>query len=105
MGGGIAVDLPTTVFGFWTGAPCSPQRTPDFLSTFLALANFMRLSLMKAAHAGVGGASCRKSGYMGRKRILQMLSLHAQGFLLAASFLPTQQNIEKELRPIIANLF
>jgi hypothetical protein len=65
---------------FWTGAPCSPKRTPDFLSSFLALANFMRLSLMKAAHAGVGGAPCRKSGYMGRKRIFQMLSLHAQDF-------------------------
>jgi hypothetical protein len=32
------------------------------------LANFMRLSLMKAAHAGVGGAPRRKSGYLGRKR-------------------------------------
>jgi hypothetical protein len=31
---------------------------------------------MKAAHAGVGGAPCRKSGYMGQKRIFQMLSLH-----------------------------
>jgi hypothetical protein len=29
------------------------------------LAHFMRLSLMKAAHAGVGGAPCRKSGYVG----------------------------------------
>jgi hypothetical protein len=28
----------------------------------------MRLSLMKAAHVGVGGAPCRKSGYVGRKR-------------------------------------
>jgi hypothetical protein len=26
------------------GAPGSPQRTPDFLSTFLALAHHMRLS-------------------------------------------------------------
>jgi hypothetical protein len=34
----------------------------------MALASFMRLSLMKAAHAGVGGAPCRKSGYVGRKR-------------------------------------
>jgi hypothetical protein len=40
---------------------------PDFLWTLLALANFMRLSLMKAAYADVGGAPCRKSGYMGRK--------------------------------------
>jgi hypothetical protein len=30
------------------GAPRSPKRTPDFLSSFLALAHFMRLSLMKA---------------------------------------------------------
>ena len=35
---------------------------PDFLSTLLALANFMRLSLTKAAHADGGGAPCRKSG-------------------------------------------
>ena len=41
---------------------------PDFLSSFLALTNFMRLSLMKAAHASVGGAPCRKSGTLGRKR-------------------------------------
>jgi hypothetical protein len=34
----------------------------------LALMYFMRLSLMKAAQASVGGASCRKSGTMGRKR-------------------------------------
>jgi len=39
--------------------------------SLLALANFMRLSLMKAAHAGVGGAPCRKSGYVGRKRWAQ----------------------------------
>jgi hypothetical protein len=37
----------------------------------LALANFMRLSLMKAAHAAIGGAPCRKSGYVGRKRRAQ----------------------------------
>jgi hypothetical protein len=47
-------------------APRSPQRTPDFLSSLLALSNFMRLSLMKAAHADVGGDPCRKSGYVGR---------------------------------------
>src|ERR1700733_7054383 len=54
-----------------TGAPRSPKRTPYFLSTFLALTHFMRLSLMKAAYAGVGGAPCRKSGYVGRKRWAQ----------------------------------
>src|SRR5271154_7174496 len=35
---------------------------PDFLSRLLALANLMRLSLLKAAHAKLFGASCRKSG-------------------------------------------
>jgi len=28
--------------------------TPDFLSSLVALANFMRLSLLKAAHAAAG---------------------------------------------------
>jgi hypothetical protein len=31
-----------------------PHVPPDFLWSLLALANFMRLSLLKAAHAGVG---------------------------------------------------
>src|SRR5229473_3051605 len=44
---------------------------PDFLSGSLALTNFMRLSLMKAANASVGGAPYRKSGTMGRKRRAQ----------------------------------
>jgi len=44
---------------------------PDFLSRSLALTYFMRLSLMKAAYASVGGASCRKSGTVGRKRRAQ----------------------------------
>src|SRR5580692_11386246 len=56
------------VKGNRTGAPRSSKRTPDFLSSLLALANFIRLSLMKAVHAAVGGAPCRKSGYVGRKR-------------------------------------
>jgi len=43
-----------------------------FLSTLLALANLMRLSLTKAAHVGLGGASCRKSGYMGRERYISI---------------------------------
>jgi hypothetical protein len=37
-------------------SPGSPKRTPDFLWSLLALASFMRLSLMKAAHADVGHA-------------------------------------------------
>jgi penicillin V acylase-like amidase (Ntn superfamily) len=35
---------------------------PDFLWTLAALANFMRLSLQKAAHAVLDGATYRKSG-------------------------------------------
>ena len=31
--------------------------TPDFLSSLVALANFMLLSILKAAHAGVGERS------------------------------------------------
>jgi hypothetical protein len=35
---------------------------PDFLWILVALANFMRLSLLKAAHAVLDGATYRKSG-------------------------------------------
>ena len=35
---------------------------PDFLWSLVELANFMRLSLLKAAHAVVSGAAYRKSG-------------------------------------------
>ena len=35
---------------------------PDFLWSLLALANLMRLSLLKAAHAVMDGATYRKSG-------------------------------------------
>jgi hypothetical protein len=35
---------------------------PDFLWSLLALVNFMRLSLLKAAHAVMSGAAYRKSG-------------------------------------------
>ena len=35
---------------------------PDFLSNFLALASFMRLSVLKAAHTNMFGAAYRKSG-------------------------------------------
>ena len=39
-----------------------PHVPPDFLWSLLALPNFMRLSLLKAAHAVVSGAAHRKSG-------------------------------------------
>jgi len=43
-----------------------PSATPDFLSRLEALANFMRLSLLKAAHAGV--AECSVAGNPGTLR-------------------------------------
>jgi hypothetical protein len=38
------------------------RERPDFLWTLAALASFMRLSLLKAAHAVLDGATYRKSG-------------------------------------------
>jgi hypothetical protein len=35
-------------------------RFPDFLPGFMAVANFMRLSVKKAAHVGIG--ECRVAG-------------------------------------------
>jgi hypothetical protein len=55
----------TKVFGSGRVPHVRPGVHPDFLSSSLALTNFMRLSLMKAAHAFVGGAPCRKFGTMG----------------------------------------
>jgi hypothetical protein len=45
---------------------------PDFLSTFLALANSMRLSLMKAAHADAGGTPWQEI------RVAQSFSAHVR---------------------------
>src|ERR1700749_4760895 len=67
---------------------------PDFLWSFLALTKFMRPSLMKAARPSVAGASCRKSGTMGRKRILQMVSLHCPRILvLGRNLLPCSRSV------------
>ena len=41
---------------------CTYGAPPDFLWTMAALANFLRLSLLKAAHAVLGGATYRKFG-------------------------------------------
>ena len=41
----------------------SPLRSPEFLSRLVALADFMRLSLMKAAHVGVTGVAKQEFGY------------------------------------------
>jgi hypothetical protein len=43
-----------------------PVRPPVFLRSFVALAKFMRLSLVKAAHAVVSSAAYRKSGFRDR---------------------------------------
>jgi hypothetical protein len=49
-----------------------PHVPPDFLSSFLALVNFMRLSLLKAAYAVVGWSHVTgnpvASAYVGRIR-------------------------------------
>ena len=49
------------------GAPRSPKRTPDFLWSLLALADFMRLSLVKAAQAGAGGCPVQEIRIRGTK--------------------------------------
>jgi hypothetical protein len=73
---GLEIYSNATVIGLGRVPDVRPSVHPDFLSSFLALMDFMRLSLMKAAHASVGGVSCRKSGTMGRKRGFQMLLLN-----------------------------
>ncbi len=45
--------------------------TGNLLTTNRTGGNRTGAHLMKAAHAGVGGARCRKSGYVGRKRWVQ----------------------------------
>jgi hypothetical protein len=53
---GPALDLLVDMTKAVAGLP------PDFLSSLFALANLMRLSLLKAAHANLFCAVCRKSG-------------------------------------------
>jgi hypothetical protein len=48
----------------------------------LAGVDDLHAAFLNESRTPVGGALCRKSGYMGRKRVLQMLSLQAQRFLL-----------------------
>ena len=46
------------------GAPqIPPLRSPEFLSRLVALANFMRLSLMKAAHVDLSDVAKQEFGY------------------------------------------
>jgi hypothetical protein len=46
----------------------SPLRYPEFLSRLVALANFMRLSLMKAAHADLSDVAKQEFGYAAAPR-------------------------------------
>jgi hypothetical protein len=39
------------------GRTAGPSASPDFLLVLVALANSMRLSLMKAAHAALSGVA------------------------------------------------
>jgi hypothetical protein len=48
---------------WWDRRAIMPGFDPDFLSNLVALANFMRLSLLKASHAAVG--ECRIAGNPG----------------------------------------
>src|ERR1700677_2862969 len=58
---------------------------PDFLWSWLALMHFMRLSLMKAAHAVVSSAAYRKSGSRsGRSKGRFTLALGKAGAFFAS---------------------
>ncbi len=39
------------------GGTADPSASPDFLLNFVVLANFMRLSLLKGAHAALSSAA------------------------------------------------
>jgi hypothetical protein len=62
--------LPGTLTSCWCvytgtgqGRENQVEAPPDFLWTLAALANFMRLSLLKAAHVVLGGAMYRTTGF------------------------------------------
>ena len=48
----------------WIEKQQVPYATPDFLLRLVALTNFMRLSLRKAAHAAASSAPWQESGYV-----------------------------------------
>ena len=47
----------------WGERQVPPLRSPEFLSRLVALANFMRLSLMKAAHVDLSDVAKQEFGY------------------------------------------
>src|ERR1700758_2799887 len=77
---------------------------PNFLLGPVGSTNFMRLSLKKGAHAAVSRAPCRKFGvfapaYMGRKRVLRMLSLHVHGLLLLTAVSAMRKSVGRGCAP------
>jgi len=48
---------------YWEGETADSSASPDFLLNLVALANFMRLSLLKGAHARCPVLRGRKSGF------------------------------------------
>jgi hypothetical protein len=42
---------------YWEGETADSSASPDFLLNLMALANFMRLSLLKGAHAALSSAA------------------------------------------------
>ena len=46
-----------------TADPSATLRSPEFLSRLVALADFMRLSLMKAAHADLSDVAKQEFGF------------------------------------------
>ena len=95
-GGALAALIsPTTVDSsgrvpmFAQPAPACRGAVRRFLSSSPALTNFMRLSLMKAAHASVGGVPCKCGGPWAKMDSFKCFhSKNAPGFslLVAASF-------------------
>jgi hypothetical protein len=49
-------DFPISI-RYWEGETADPSASPDFLLNLVALANFMRLSLLKGAHAALSSAA------------------------------------------------
>jgi hypothetical protein len=54
---GMLFSLQPRYIGSWLSETADPSAAPDFLSDLVALANFMRLSLMKGAHVALSGAA------------------------------------------------
>jgi hypothetical protein len=99
--------LLSTVYGSGRVPHVRPSVHPDFLSSSLALTNFMWLSLMNAAHTPVGGAGPGNPGHWAENDIFPMPLLAARGLLLVlTAFYPQNKNVgrgcARPLRPMYA---